>query len=438
MMSQGTTRNERGVVLALVAMLATVILGFLGLSLDVGQLHWTRVRAQTAADSAVLAALREQQRGGSFGDAQAAGLNDAGLNGFVHSADQTAVVVQRPTAGPLAGDSTAFEAVVTRTVPAMLLRFLGVEATTVSARAAARLGGGSGCIYALNKTEAATLNLGGSNQSYFSCDAIVESTHSGAFKMEGSGTLYMKNNAKVGVVGGWNLTGQTRVAAWPSGQTQSPVKISDPGDPFAGKPQPVIPTGPPTSASANDGRFDGNKRPPGGTAIPPGVYCGGMSIGNTHGATFTMSGLYIMAGGGLKINSQAQVTGSNVTILLTSGARSGVPGCTAAYDSFDISGQADVRLTAPVSGPQEGILIFQDRGIVSNADHKINGGSTTVFNGAVYVRNSLVTFSGNNSSGGYMILIADKIKITGNSTINADYSGLQHGSPLQTVPVLAE
>ena len=66
------------------------------------------------------------------------------------------------------------------------------------------------------------------------------------------------------------------------------------------------------------------------------------------------------------------------------------------------------------------------------------GGATTIFNGAVYVPKSQVTFSGNNTSGGYLILIADMIKINGNSTVNADYSTLQSGAPFQNHPKLAE
>jgi hypothetical protein len=61
-----------------------------------------------------------------------------------------------------------------------------------------------------------------------------------------------------------------------------------------------------------------------------------------------------------------------------------------------------------------------------------------VFHGAIYLRNSPLTFTGNNSTGGYMIIVADTIKINGNSTVNADYSTLQHGSPIRTQPLLSE
>ena len=51
-----------------------------------------------------------------------------------------------------------------------------------------------------------------------------------------------------------------------------------------------------------------NSKPANNTLLP-GVYCGGLTIGNTNGTAFTLSpGVYIMAGGGLMLNSQAVVT----------------------------------------------------------------------------------------------------------------------------------
>ena len=424
--------------MVLMALIATVLFGFVGLSLDVGELQWTKVRAQTAADSAVLAAVREQQKGSGINTIKDAARNDASLNGFTHSVNNTTVLINRPpTEGALAGDATAIEAVVTRNVPALLLRFIGNEATSVEARAVAKLGSGSGCIYALNKTQAATLDLGGSTSTYFSCDAVVESTNTG-FKMSGSQTLYLKNNAKVGVVGSYTIAGGARVAEWPSGITKLPVRISDPGDPFASKPTPSTAGLPVVSSKANDGAFDKGRKPPGGTAIPPGFYCGGLSVGDTGGATFTMNGVYVIAGGGFKVNSSAKISGTNTTIYLTSGARSGMGGCTAAYDGFTVNGGAEVRLTAPTSGDREGMLFFQDRGVTSGPEHIFNGGSNSVLNGAIYIKNAGVTFNGNNVTGGYIIIVADTIKINGNSTINADYSTLERGSPVQSIPTLVE
>ena len=107
--------------------------------------------------------------------------------------------------------------------------------------------------------------------------------------------------------------------------------------------------------------------------------------------------------------------------------------------NVDINGQAAVTLNAPTSGPLEGMLFFQDRRINSSSTNSINGGSNTVLNGAIYLLHSPLQFAGNNSAGSqYLIMVTDTLTITGNATINADYSSLQDGSPILNAAVLAE
>ena len=71
---------------------------------------------------------------------------------------------------------------------------------------------------------------------------MVESSGTQAFQMSGTEIFYMQNNAQVGVVGGWNLSGQTKIVNQSTGQTEQPVKISSPGDPLAFLPIPASST----------------------------------------------------------------------------------------------------------------------------------------------------------------------------------------------------
>lgn len=68
----------------------------------------------------------------------------------------------------------------------------------------------------------------------------------------------------------------------------------------------------------------------------------------------------------------------------------------------------------------------------------INGGASTVLNGAIYLPHSPLQSAGNNTSSQYLIMVTDTLTVTGNSTINADYSSLQDGSPILNAAVLAE
>jgi RHS repeat-associated protein len=160
-----------------------------------------------------------------------------------------------------------------------------------------------------------------------------------------------------------------------------------------------------------------NSKPVNNT-LSPGVYCGGLTIGNTNGATFTMSpGTYIMAGGGFTINSLGIVSGSGVTVYNTSSTGWG---CSAnsSYTPITISGQANLTLTAPSSGAQAGVIFFGDRAgcsTLGSCQDQINSGSITKLNGAMYFKSDTLVISGTASNTGCMTVAADKININGNS-----------------------
>ena len=185
-----------------------------------------------------------------------------------------------------------------------------------------------------------------------------------------------------------------------------------------------------TIVSKSPAYFDMNSKPANNT-LSPGVYCGGLTIGNTNGTAFTMSpGVYIMAGGGLVLNSQAVVNGSGVTVYNTSSAGWG---CSSSYNytPITISGQVTATLSAPTTGALNGILFFGNRAGCSTAGScvdQINGGSTAVLNGALYFKSDEIEITGSNASG-YMMLVADKIYINGNSTFG------NNGNPFDGITV---
>jgi hypothetical protein len=129
-------------------------------------------------------------------------------------------------------------------------------------------------------------------------------------------------------------------------------------------------------------------------------------------------GTYIMAGGGLTINSLAIVAGSGVTVYNTSSAGWA---CSSSYGyaPISIAGQTSVTLTAPSTGALAGILFFGNRtgcGTPGSCQDKIVGGALDTFNGALYFKSDQLLFSGNRSSNGCMVVVADIITITGNSS----------------------
>jgi RHS repeat-associated protein len=244
--------------------------------------------------------------------------------------------------------------------------------------------------------------------------------------MDGSGTLYLQDHAQVGVVGGWQLNGLLLMDTISNQQVQ-PITITSPGDPLTAIQAPtqgvVVSTQPVSYSKTN--------QPPNNT-LSPGVYCGGLTILNTNGVTFNMSpGTYIMAGGGLTFTSQAIVAGFGVTVYNTSSAGWS---CSSSYGytPISITGQAQVNLTAPTTGALAGILFFGNRagcGTPGSCQDKIAGGASDTFNGALYFKSDQLLFSGKSSSNGCMVVVADIITITGNSSFG------DTGCPINPVAV---
>jgi hypothetical protein len=436
-----TGAQTRGYILITTAVCSAALLECVGLATDVGYMQWQRLRAQTAADAAAAGAMVALQQGANNSSIVNQAQADAALNGFANGISSTTVTVNHPPSrGTLAGNSSAVEVLVERVTPTYFMALLGQAHVTVGARAVETVGpggSGGGCVYTLSPSGSRAFQINGGSATYFSCGLSVASSSGTALHMEGSAVLYMKNGAPVSVVGGLDLTGGTRILTSPGNAPVTAQKITSVSDPLSYVSAPSA-SGM-TVRGASNTYYDMNRKPTSNT-IQPGVYCGGLSIGNTGGATFTLApGVYVIAGGGLVVNSQAKVAGTGVTIYNTSGALSGVGGCNAGFSPFNIDGQANLNLSAPTSGSLAGMLFFQDRNITTASSNNIQGGSTTVLNGAIYLPHGPLLFSGNNSTSGYTILVADTISINGNSNVNADYSSLPNGSPVKgTVVVLAE
>src|SRR5216117_3346637 len=75
--------KQRGYVSLLAAISIVTLAAFAGLAVDSGYMEVIRRRAQTAADSAALAAVFEMQRGERGANLLTAARGDAALNGFV-------------------------------------------------------------------------------------------------------------------------------------------------------------------------------------------------------------------------------------------------------------------------------------------------------------------------------------------------------------------
>lgn len=173
-------------------------------------------------------------------------------------------------------------------------------------------------------------------------------------------------------------------------------------DPLANLPQPNI----------TDSATKFNDNPQKKSKVSPGVYSG-MDI---QGEVAFDPGVYYIDGKNFSLGSQAKVSGSGVTIILSSRTASADPGSIA---TVDMNGSAQVNLTAPTSGTYAGVLFYQDRRALDSGTNKINGNSASRYQGAIYFPGQQMQFNGNSGMDIKCIqLIARRLDFLGNSTIS--------------------
>ena len=82
-------------------------------------------------------------------------------------------------------------------------------------------------------------------------------------------------------------------------------------------------------------------------------------------------------------------------------------------------------MTAPTTGPTQGLAFFQDRNAPSTGTDSFVGGSAQNITGAIYFPDNAVTFTGNSSAGGSQCtqLIALKVNFNGTSNLSNNCAG---------------
>jgi len=196
-------------------------------------------------------------------------------------------------------------------------------------------------------------------------------------------------------------------------------------DPMAGKY--TIPSG-----SCTDTNFKVTK----GTTvtIPPGIYCGGISISGSVTNIIFSPGQFVLREGGLSINGSMTVSGDGVTFFNTYASN------VSKYNGISITGSGQVILRAPTSGKYKGLRFYQDPTVTwsSSNGSTVAGAANSVYDGIIYFPTTDLTYSGNSSTSssgtdGYTTLIGYNVKINGTAQINTDYSTIGGVNPLQNV-----
>jgi hypothetical protein len=234
----------------------------------------------------------------------------------------------------------------------------------------------------------------------------VDSGATAALNLSGSANVAAK---RIDVVGGFSKSGSAVLA---------PTPVT--GAPFISDPMAYL-VPPPVGACDHTNYSVSN----GSVTLNPGTYCNGITVSGQTTVTFN-PGTYNLLGGGLKVSGSSTLTGTGVTFFLTQNS-------TYAYAPLAVSGFTRLNLKAPTSGAMEGVLFYQDPRIGSGKPaSSLTGNSASTLEGVLYFPTTALTWEGSAAGyeASYTVFVADTIVMTGSATVNMNFSGLTHGSPL--------
>ncbi|MBV8632387.1 MAG: hypothetical protein JOZ83_15770 [Silvibacterium sp.] len=416
-------QDESGQALVLAGVGMVVIVGFLALAIDVGQLRYAQTKLQNAADAAAMAAAIEISYCGNTHACtamQTAAQKALAENGFSGSTVYTNCgtpgtgltigVNQGPCAlgstssDPHYGSSQFAEVVVTYSQPTYFARTLGVSSVKIKVRAEAGLANSTNCLFvSTNNTSTSANNallVNGSASIAASCGIIDDAGGSSAAIFNGNDTI---NSAGLYIHGGDINNGNNTISPSP---TTNALAVADPLSyltaPTAG------------SCTYTNEVINGGS---GTVTLNPGTYCGGLIINGNVTVSFT-SGTYIMQGN-MIVNGGDTISGTGLTFYFSSG-------------SLTMNGSSDANLVAPTSGTYAGILIYQDSSDSSGII--LNGDSNSVWQGTLYAPAANLTLNGGGNLAAYTILDTESLTVNGgvNFTMGSNYSSLSGGSPVKS------
>jgi hypothetical protein len=403
-----------------------VLMGMLGLVVDVGYAHFVKMRCLTAAQSAAIAGAMAAKSltmtcgtGSTQVPCQAATACPATLatpttnpvtaaclfaqqNGFTNGGKisvKVAANLSNAVASPVPGISPTYwlQVTVTQQLPQTFSAALGKTLATVAAESTSgyfQAGGGGGCIYTLNTSGSDITNSG--NVSITSgCGIYDDSNSSAAILFSGSPTITTTNGATTNVVGGYLKSGSPVIS--PAPILGAPFQ-PDPFLGILGAPSGVFSVTPPATGSCQSSVVLSGS---GNYTINPGTYCSAITMSGSVNLTMN-PGNYVLQGG-ITMSGSTSISGTGVLLYVPSGG-------------ITMSGTGGITLSGPTSGAYQGIVLWQPYS--NSSGDTLSGGSTQQINGVVYLPASTLTFSGGSGIGTNTTLVVGAMVMSGNTFIN--------------------
>ena len=398
--------NERGSILIMWAILLPAAIGMTGLGVETGTWYLEKRKLQAAADSAAVTAAYQTststRQTAASSSVSSVGLGNVSVttnnppqNGsYTSNANAVEVIISQP-------QNMLFSKLFLGSKPTISVRAVAVQQSTntgnggilslatsgtgIEVKSGASLDA-SDCVVASNSSSSASINV--DDSANFRSHSICTK---GSYNTSGSGSFNTNNYSNS------NSNNNDNYDKFNSSNSVS--------DPYASYSIPNYSGCDKTNYSLNSGS----------ETLNPGVYCNGFSVGS--GANVKLNpGVYVMDRGTFNVSGGANLTGDGVTIILTSSTGSN-------HATANICGGSHVNISAPTSGNNSGVAVYQDQNASDSSTNSFSGGSDMNITGAVHCSKGTLEFSGGSTQTPACTQVIGKtVSICGESHITSSCS----------------
>jgi Flp pilus assembly protein TadG len=407
-MSLTAVQRPEGQASILMALLLPVLLGMVGLALDSGQTTIKFRQSQNGADAAALAAAVKVQQGSSEASATSLANLVVQQDGILASQLTLTYLDSSGSATSSSSLVASVRAQVQRNFSTLFMGVLGVNNSSVTATAKATLNRRAPCVVCtLDPSAPSALTASGNGTlTVTGGGVIVNSSASPAASLSGNGSI---SASSIGVVGTTSNSGSGSFSPTPT------TGISPIPDPLASVPVPSV-TGP---------VFGAYTLSSGSATISPGIY-DSITISGT--GTLTLSpGIYVLKGGAA-VHGNGSLVANGVMLYF---ACSSYPTpCTSGGQAgglLNLSGNGTFAVTAPTSGPYQGLSVFYDRN--NNSPLWLTGNGSDNLTGTIYAKSSTYNLSGNGTTmPSNSMIVTAQLSMSGNGGVSISYTQSQNYS----------
>ncbi len=410
--------RDDGQILVMGVLVLTILLGMLGIIIDGGSYLQQRRQAQNAADAAALAAAAALHDGAPITTAISAAQEYASANGFDNGSVAGTVTVHiPPSSGPHQGNASYAEVIISEKPRTYFIQAVVPAANKIAGRGVAGFESGppcAMCVLSAHAHQALSLSNNG-NLTVNNGGVTVNSDQADAAALTNNASI---TATSIGVVGG---TQQSNNSSF----SPPPVHgITPLADPLAAVPVPSVGGGNLGSVSVTNNAS---------RTISPGVYTN-LTVSNNGRLTLN-PGIYVVTGK-LDSNNHGILRGTGVMIYYACSAYPTPCAAGQAGARLSLSNNADYQLTAPSSGPYQGISVFYDRNNTAPITLENNAGDSLT--GTIYAASAALSLSNNGGIGQFdSLIVVSTASLSNNGNITLNFHA-NNNYPLTTASALVE